>query len=121
MKQFLIKLGNFLNLLTEDGSLDTTNIIIVLISAKLLIAPELNYGVVSGMVALIVSFSYKHYLYHVEKQSESTDLETIIQQLQEHKKTIVDLKAKVESAGIGNALGYKSDPSVGRDSRFNSN
>ena len=62
IKHILLRIGKFLNLITETNDLDTTNLIIMLISTKLLLAPTLDYGVVGGLTSLIGLFGYRHYL-----------------------------------------------------------
>ncbi len=95
--KYLIRVANFLNILTEDGSLDTTNIIIILIAGRLLVAPVLDYAVIGGLVSLIGAFSYKHYLVHKTVEAKTLADNTIQTQLDEHKAMIEATTKKADA------------------------
>ena len=105
IKHTLLRIGRFLNLLTKTNDLDTTNLIIILISIKLLAAPTLDYGVVGGLTSLIGLFGYRHYLKNVRDVNTDnlaktviTDKEVVDQRLDEHSNKIDELDEKMKAA-----------------------
>lgn len=87
MKELLRKIGSFLHILDEDDRLNLSDIAFMIIMAKIIASPTLDFP---SVVTLAITILNKMQKRHVENMDDS-------EQVKDMTKQISDLKDKVTS------------------------
>ena len=98
------KVLKFLNLIDQQGRLSITNVAVIILLAKIAIAPSIDWAVISGLLVTMINYSHKRYESN-KVIPANVDSDVLKQTIEEVRKVAEEAKDKASKAAI--AVGFK--------------
>lgn len=114
MKNFLIRVLDFFNLLDHKKNLSISNIAVIILLVKIAMSPTIDWAVVSALLLSLLNYSHKRTVNSkVKEEAPTVDLSPLVEALEETKqevRKVADMatEAKEKAGNVALAMGIRT-------------